>query len=159
MLLGKINRHEDALRILYHDLHSIELALEYCDARHAQVMRERITKKRRDIHSKNVSNDSLVVEECVYLPLVRVALESTVPTTQQWGEVHRSDAVDQRGIDAAIQVLSLRRHVIDRPAALRLLPSSVPVSSVARPFLIPALVESESQVRRYKIASSLLRAR
>lgn len=159
MLLGKLNRHEDALRILYHDLHSLELALEYCDARHAQVMREKMAMKKRGIHTKSVSNSSLVNQECVYLPLLCVALESTLPTSQPSGEVHRSDAVDQRGIDAAIQVLSLRRHVIDRPAALRLLPSSVLVSSVARPFLIPALIESESQVRRYKMASSLLRAR
>jgi hypothetical protein len=164
MLLGKLNRHDDALKILYRDLHSLELALEYCDARHAQLMRERIALKRRGIYNKSVSNDA--VEECVYLPLVRVALESSSSTTsspspgpQQSGEDHPSDAVNKRGVNAAIQVLSLRRHVIDRAAALRLLPSSIPVSAVSRPFLIPALVESESQVRRYKMASSLLRAR
>jgi hypothetical protein len=48
---------------------------------------------------------------------------------------------------------------MDRAAALLLLPKDVPVSAVARPFLIPALVESESQVRRLTVVSSLLRAR
>jgi len=65
----------------------------------------------------------------------------------------------ERGTAAAIQVLALRRSAIDRAAALRLLPSNVPVSAVARPFLIPALVDSESQVRRLTVVSALLRAR
>jgi hypothetical protein len=84
-------------------------------------------------------------DSCAYLPLVRVALES--------------DADKKRGTTAAIQVLALRRSAIDRAAALRLLPKNVPVSAVARPFLIPALVESESQARRLKVVSSLLRSR
>jgi hypothetical protein len=83
--------------------------------------------------------------DCAYLPLVRVALES--------------DSDSKRGTTAAIQVLALRRSSIDRAAALRLLPKNVPVSAVARPFLIPALVDSESQVRRLTVVSALLRSR
>jgi hypothetical protein len=47
----------------------------------------------------------------------------------------------------------------DRAAVLRLLPADIPVLSVARPFLIPALVNSESQVHRLMVVSALLRAR
>lgn len=159
MLMGKLSRHEDALRILYHDLQSVDLALEYCDDRHLQLMRQKGARKRRGIENKNTG--SSVKEECVYLPLVRVALESPLSAAsspQQSGE-DASNSTDERGVNAAIQVLSLRSHVIDRAAALRLLPSSIPVSAVARPFIIPALVESESEVRRYKVTASLLRAR
>ena len=45
LVLGRLGRHEDALRILYCDLGSMELALEYCDLRHdrqeAQKERDR----------------------------------------------------------------------------------------------------------------------
>merc|ERR1711862_358266 len=43
--------------------------------------------------------------------------------------------------------------------ALRLLPDHLPVSAVARPFLIPALTDSESQVHRLTVAAALLRAK
>jgi hypothetical protein len=39
------------------------------------------------------------------------------------------------------------------------LPENVPVSAVARPFLIPALVDSESQIRRLTVTAALLRAK
>lgn len=157
LLLGRLGRHEDALRILYCDLGSLELALEYCDARHerqrASQERERerarranegygMDEYRDDRHRRN---DSSSQDDCAYLPLVRVALES--------------DPDSERGTTAAIRVLALRRSAIDRGAALRLLPQNVPVSAVARPFLIPALVDSESVVRRMTVVSSLLRAR
>ncbi|GKY96452.1 hypothetical protein MPSEU_000604700 [Mayamaea pseudoterrestris] len=147
LLFGRMGRHEDALRILYRDLQNLDLALAYCDDRFG---------RHKARHDANVSrrNDSTVhdddrfqevnVEDNPYLPLVRVALES-----EDTG----------KGITAAIQVLALRRGAIDRAAALRLLPSNVPVSAVARPFLIPALVDSESQVRRLTVMSALLRAR
>ena len=125
LLLGHLGRHEDAIKILYSDLGSVELALEYCDVRY-----ERQQKPPR---------------ECSYLPLVKVALES--------------DPDSDRGLAAAIQVLSLRRNSIDKCAALQLLPKNVPVSAVARPFLIPAIVENESQVRRLAIAEALLRSK
>jgi len=157
LLLGKLGRHEDALRILYSDLHSLEMALEYCDARHAQRLKmetERtinasVDSRRGESHCSG--GDGSVksgvhlnnhATDCVYLPLVRVALESD----------------PERGVSAAIQVLALRRGAVDS-SALRLLPENVPVSAVARPFLIPAIVDSESQVRRLKVAAALLRAR
>lgn len=121
LLLGRLGRHEDALRILYVECKSLDLALAYCDARHEQ--------KRQD-------GDA-------YLPLIRVALEADPDPTQS----------------AAIQVLALRSNAIDRAAALRLLPKSVPVSAVARPFLIPALVHSESEIRTLTVTAALLRAK
>ena len=155
LVLGRLGRHEDALRILYCECKSMDLALEYCDLRHErrQAKLERAARMggndmRRDdgfgnpfAYDNTLSGD----EGCAYLPLVKVALES--------------DSDKKRGTTAAIQVLALRRSAIDRAAALRLLPKNVPVSAVARPFLIPALVESESQARRLKVVSSLLRAR
>jgi hypothetical protein len=151
LLFGRSGRHEDALRILYRDLNSLDLALEYCDARHEQLKaHEARLRSRMQQHQDGMFDDyerfDSIIEggDNAYLPLVRVALDS-------------DDA--ERGTAAAIQVLALRRSAIDRAAALRLLPSDVPVSAVARPFLIPALVDSESQVRRLTVVSSLLRAR
>jgi hypothetical protein len=139
LLLGRLGRHEDALRILYRDLKSLELALDYCDDRHEQLrIKSSITFQDQDQYEMPNEEDN------AYLPLVRVALDSEDK---------------DRGTAAAIKVLALRRGAIDRAAALRLLPSDVPVSSVARPFLIPALVDSESQVRRLTVVSALLRAK
>jgi len=154
LLLGRLGRHEDALRILYCDLQSLELALEYCDARYAreQALMEQEMKMRRNsansLYREEMDQNNNIRRrnrDCAYLPLVRVALES--------------DPDSDRGTAAAIQVLALRSGFIDRSAALRLLPHNVPVSAVARPFLIPALVDCESQVRRLTLASSLLRAK
>jgi Vam6/Vps39-like protein vacuolar protein sorting-associated protein 39 len=147
LILGRIGRHEDALRILYRDLNSLDLALEYCDDRFEQQKVQQ--EERRGMLQPQWSGDSNdgpppEQEDNAYLPLVRVALDS-------------EDT--ERGVTAAIQVLALRRSAIDRAAALRLLPSGVPVSAVARPFLIPALVDSESHVRRLTVVSALLRAR
>ena len=133
LLLGRLGRHEDALRIFYCDLGSIELALEYCDIRH-----ERKEEEGRKVRSSTPS-------ECAYIPLVKVALNA--------------DPDPDRGVAAAIQVLALRRNVIDKSAALRLLPKNVPLSAMTRPFLIPAVVENQSQVRRLSVASALLRSR
>ena len=146
LMLGRIGRHEDALRILYRDLNSLDLALEYCDDRyeHQRYQQEKRVAQPQWGGGTDVSDITVPKEDNAYLPLVRVALDS-------------EDT--ERGITAAIQVLALRRGAIDRAAALRLLPSGVPVSAVARPFLIPALVDSESQVRRLTVVSSLLRAR
>ena len=134
LLLGRLGRHEDALRIFYCDLSSMELALEYCDIRHERKMEE--VKK---------GHGSSPPSECAYIPLVKVALNA--------------DQDPDRGIAAAIQVLALRRNVIDKSAALRLLPKNIPLSEMARPFLIPAVVENQSQVRRLSVASALLRSR
>ncbi len=135
LLLGQLGRHEDALRIFYFELKSLDLALEYCDARY---------EKQQAMARDNLGIKKLN-QSCAYLPLVRVALES--------------DQDAERGTAAAIQVLSLRRRNIDRVAALRLLPKSVPISSLARTFLIPALIDSESQTRRLTVTASLLRAK
>lgn len=148
LILGRLGRHEDALRILYRDLHNLDLALEYCDGRHEQlrIQQERVRAQQQRPSSMfdDFEQEPMKEEDNAYLPLVRVALES-------------EDT--ERGTAAAIQVLALRRSAIDRAAALRLLPSDVPVSAVARPFLIPALVDSESHVRRLTVVSALLRAR
>lgn len=152
LALGMLGKHEDALRILYCDCKSVDLALEYCDRRH-QLIEERKEHERTRIHI-NASPEDRYLEsdqkngnesDCAYLPLVKVALES--------------DEDRERGITAAIQVLAMRRNSVDRAAALRLLPKDVPVSAVARPFLIPALVDSESKIRRLTVVSSLLRSR
>jgi len=151
LLLGRLGQHEDALRIFYFDLNSLEFALEYCDARFERQQTElKYAKKANNSKvekDSSIQGTSIIQKDvgCAYLPLVSVALES--------------DKDSERGIAAAIQVLSLRRESIDRASALRLLPRNVPMSTISRPFLIPALIDSESQVRRLKIAASLLRAK
>jgi hypothetical protein len=140
LLLGRLGRHEDAIKIFYSDLGSIELALEYCDVRYERQQAQIEEAKLRG----NVGFD-IPTRECSYLPLVKVALNS--------------DPDSDRGLAAAIQVLSLRRNSIDKSAALRLLPKNVSMAAVARPFLIPAIVENESQVRRLTVAEALLRSK
>ena len=151
LVLGRLGRHEEALKILYCNCKSMDLALEYCDMLHGR-RKIKIEKERARLAADSLlddrANDELdekFQKENAYLPLVRVALES--------------DRDKKRGISSAIQILAMRRGDIDRSAALRLLPNNLPVSAVARPFLIPALVDSESQTRRLKVVSSLLRAR
>jgi len=136
LILGRVGRHLDALRILYHDMNDLDLALEYCDGQYElQQLREEARRK------KGLQDDE---EENAYLPLVRVALDS--------------DKKEQ-GIASAIKLLALRRGSIDRAAAIRMLPAGVPVSAIARPFLIPALIDSDSQRRRLTMTSALLRAK
>ena len=151
LVLGRLGRHEEALKILYCNCKSMDLALEYCDMLHGR-RKSKIEKERARLAADSLlddrANDELddrFQKENAYLPLVRVALDS--------------DPDKKRGISSAIQILAMRRGDIDRSAALRLLPNNLPVSAVARPFLIPALVDSESQTRRLKVVSSLLRAK
>ena len=75
--------------------------------------------------------------DCAYLPLVKVALES-----------NNSD----EGTASAISIISKRRDIIDSSAALRLLPGNIPLAAIARPFLIPTLIEQESEVRRLQVS-------
>ena len=144
LLLGRLGRHDDALRILYRDLRSLDMALEYCDARfeiwQTTLQRDRADNDQRD-STPSLSSSS---ESDLYIPLVKVALDSG----------NKSE-----GVDAAIRVLSLRRNVMDCGTALRLLPGDLQLSAISRPFLIPAVVEGESDVKRLKIVSALLRAR
>lgn len=108
----------------------------------------RYERQQAQIEESKVQGDAVLESrsrECSYLPLVKVALNS--------------DSDSDRGLAAAIRVLSLRRNSIDKSAALQLLPKNVPVSAIARPFLIPAVVENESQVRRLEIAEALLRCK
>lgn len=135
LLLGRLGRHDEALQILYCDLKSLDLALKYCDMLHS-----RKNKSQKRQKSASGGNDN----SCAYLPLVRVALLSKDSET---------------AAASAIKIISQRRDVINRGEALRLLPGSIPLSAVARSFLIPALVESESEVRRLQIAASLLRTK
>ena len=155
LVLGRLGQHEDALRILYGELNSLDLALAYCDHRYnrqkVQYERARIRQQKQLYQNASMYSDldqsddfDLKGDDNAYIPLIRVALDS-VNT--------------ERGTATAIKVLALRRGAVDRAAALRLLPSDVPVSAVARPFLIPALVESESQVRRMTVVSALLKSR
>lgn len=149
LLLGRLGHHKKALRIFYSDLGSLDLALEYCDARfeRQRVQNEHDKRTNEVIQGAIGKSNSRHIEDagCAYLPLISVALES------------KDDA--ESGIAAAIQVLSLRRNVIDRSAALHLIPKSIPVSALSRNFLIPSLIESDSQVRRLTIVSSLYRAK
>jgi hypothetical protein len=151
LVLGRMGRHEDALKILYIECKSMDLALEYCDMLYERRV-QRKEKERARLAASGMLDDRTSEEldqryekDNAYLPLVRVALAA--------------DVDKKRGTASAIQILALRRGEIDRAAALRLLPNNVPISAVARPFLIPALVDSESQARRLKVVSSLLRAR
>jgi Vam6/Vps39-like protein vacuolar protein sorting-associated protein 39 len=159
LVLGRLGQHEDALRILYGELNSLDLALAYCDHRYSRQKQQYYERNRtwqqqqQQHHQQNVSVYSdldaaddfdMKGEDNAYVPLIRIALES-----------HDTE----RGTATAIKVLALRRGAVDRTAALKLLPADVPVSAVARPFLIPALVESESQVRRMTVVSALLRSR
>lgn len=143
LLLGRLGRHEDALRILYSQEDCLDLALEYCDIRHERHLAQ-MTEVNRNVGGGEQSSKALP-DECPYIPLIRVALFTDLDL--------------ERGITAAIQVLALRRGVIDKAAALRLLPKHLPMSSIARPFMIPAVIESEAEVRRLTIASALLRSR
>ncbi|KAL7559311.1 hypothetical protein ACA910_001392 [Epithemia clementina (nom. ined.)] len=153
LVLGRLGKHEEALKILYRDLKSLDLALEYCDDRHNRQQTFFEKQRARTMGTSGMLQDGVLSvssplaandENNAYLPLIRVALES-------------EDT--EKGCAAAIQLLALRRTAIDRAAALRLLPPEIPVSAVARPFLIPALVDSESLVRRLTVVSALLRAR
>ena len=155
LVLGRLGQHEDALRILYGELNSLDLALAYCDHRYnrqkIQYERTRIRQQKQLYQNVSMYSDldqsddfDLKGDDNAYIPLIRVALDSNNT---------------ERGTATAIKVLALRRGAVDRAAALRLLPSDVPVSAVARPFLIPALVESESQVRRMTVVSALLKSR
>ena len=143
LLLGRLGRHEDALRILYSQEKGLDLALEYCDTRHERC----VAAQMKEIKGGRggVGSSKALHHECSYTPLIKVALST--------------DPDQDRGIAAAIQVLALRRGVINKAAALRLMPKTLPMSSIARPFLIPAMVENESEVRRLTMASSLLRSR
>jgi hypothetical protein len=143
LLLGRLGRHEDALQILYTQEKSLDLALEYCDVRHERQLAQMEEAKARGVGG--MGSARAVPHECAYIPLVKVALST--------------DPDSDRGTAAAIQVLALRRGVIDKAAALRLLPKHIPMSSVVRPFLIPAVVENEAEVRRLTVASALLRSR
>ena len=141
LLLGQLGRHEDALRIFYCQLKSLDLALEYCDARFEKQQAQLAFDKKTSV-SEGGTNKEM---ECPYLPLVTVAL--------------KTDGDSDRGISAAIRVLSLRRENIDRTAALRLLPENIPISALSQSFLVPALIDSESQARRMTVVASLLRAK
>ena len=155
LVLGRLGQHEDALRILYGELNSLDLALAYCDHRYnrqkVQYERTRMRQQKQQYQNMSMYSDldqsddfEMKGDDNAYIPLIRVALDSKNT---------------ERGTATAIKVLALRRGAVDRAAALRLLPSDVPVSAVARPFLIPALVESESQVRRMTVVSALLKSR
>jgi hypothetical protein len=143
LLLGRLGRHEDALQILYTQEKSLDLALEYCDVRHERQLAQ--MEEAKALGVGGMASARAVPHECAYIPLVKVALST--------------DPDSDRGTAAAIQVLALRRGVIDKAAALRLLPKNIPMSSVVRPFLIPAVVENEAEVRRLTVASALLRSR
>jgi len=147
LLLGQLGRHEDALRIFYEELKSLDLALEYCDARYEKQSAQKPLMKRSPSKVKQgIEDGSFGMDTgCAYLPLVAVVLECDGHTDQ--------------GIEAAIKVLSLRRENIDRAAALRLLPKTIPLSKLSSSFLVPALIDSESEGRRLTVVSSLLRAK
>lgn len=141
LVLGQLGRHDDALRIFYCKLKSLDLALEYCDARYEKQQAQ----MNRSNRSPHKDRDLTPLMSCPYLPLISVALDATEDPTE--------------GIDAAIKVLSLRRQNIDRSAALRLLPRNIPISTLSKSFLVPALIDGESKARRMEVVSSLLKAK
>lgn len=143
LVLGQLGRHEDALRIFYCQLDSLDLALEYCDARFEKISAQNASKT--NTQERGDSPRLSKALECPYLPLISVALQA------------HNDS--DRGIESAIKVLSLRRDKIDRSAALRLLPKNIPMSSLSQSFLVPALIDSESQARRMEVVAALLRAK
>jgi hypothetical protein len=143
LVLGQLGRHEDALRIFYCELDSLDLALEYCDARFEKLSVQTAFTNTSQGGKDNSRQSKLT--DCPYLPLISVAL--------------RTDGDSGKGIESAIKVLSLRRDKIDRSAALRLLPRNIPLSSLSQTFLVPALIDSESQARRMEVVASLLRAK
>jgi hypothetical protein len=144
LVLGQLGRHEDALRIFYCELKSLDLALEYCDARFEKQQVQISFDEKSSLENKAVLNDSIPTA-CPYLPLVAVAL--------------KTDKDPDAGIAATIKVLSLRRQNINRSAALRLLPKNIPIAALSQSVLVPALIEGESQARRMEVVSSLLRAK
>jgi Vam6/Vps39-like protein vacuolar protein sorting-associated protein 39 len=150
LLLGQLGRHEDAIKIFYCDLKSLDLALEYCDATYEKQQAAHICAKRITTYDffgdHHVPTEQRKKSSCPYLPLVRVVLE-------------HNEENKQSGIDAAIKVISSRRNKIDRAAAIRLLPRDMPVSSMSKSFLIPALIDSDSEIRRLTVVSSLLRTK
>jgi hypothetical protein len=141
LLLGRLGLHEDALQLLYTKEKNLDLALEYCDVRHERQLAQIEEAKARG--DGGMGSGKALPYECAYIPLVKVALNM--------------DPDLDRGTAAAVQVLALRRGVIDKATALRLLPKNIPMSSLVRPFLIPAVVENEAEVRRLTVASALLR--
>ena len=145
LVLGQLGRHEDALRIFYCELKSLDLALEYCDARfEKQQVQNTFSDKSSLLENRSDFTDSNLMA-CPYIPLVAVALNIDKDPTA--------------GILAAIKVLSLRRKNINRSAALRLLPKNIPIAALSQSFLVPALIEGESQARRMEVVSSLLRSK
>lgn len=144
LCLGRLGRHDEALRILYGDLRSLDMALEYCDVRYEQLEARKKGGRIMSATSTVHPHDTDESESDPYLPLVKVALAS--------GD-------KEEGVDAAVKVLSLRRDVMDCGTALRLLPRDLPMSRIARPFLIPAVVDDGAEVRQMKILAALLRAR
>lgn len=149
LLLGQLGRHEDAIKIFCRDLKSLDLALEYCDAIYEKQQAARAYSKRftkNEFFNSKDSEKEQRNDSCAYLPLLRVVLEDNQENKQT-------------GIEAAIKVISSRRKKIDRAAAIRLLPRDMPVSSMSKSFLIPALIDSDSEVRRLTVVSSLLRTK
>jgi len=130
---------------LYFQEKSLDLALEYCDVRHERQQAQMEDAKASGAAPGSGPRGRATPNQCAYIPLVKVALSM--------------DPDIDRGTAAAIKVLALRRDRIDKAAVVRLLPKNTPMQTLVRPFLIPAVVEDESQVRRLTIASSLLRSR
>jgi hypothetical protein len=103
LVLGRLDKHEDAVRILYRDLKSLDLVLEYCDGHYERQQQALLSKQTQSNYNAIVTgvfsdkkfkdmphND----DGSAYLPLVRVSLESNDTP---------------KGCAAAIQVLALRR--------------------------------------------------
>lgn len=82
---------------------------------------------------------------CPYIALISIVL--------------KSDSTQSGGMNTAIHILSLRRDVIDHSSALSLFPETTPLSTIARPFIIPSLIIGESTVRHLEVVSALLRSR
>jgi hypothetical protein len=123
LVLGRLV-DEDALRIFYRDLHSLDLALEYCDDRHEQ--------QKLDGNDQG-STFSRIYTQTIKFVRRRQCLSTGSSCPRVGGYGTRDGSSDQVWPCVVATLIA---------AALRLLPQNVPVSAVARPFLIPALVDS-----------------
>ena len=69
LVLGRLGKHEDAVRILYRDLKSLDLALEYCDGRYERQRQALLSKQKQYTYNAVVTGathprDALLPFKC-----------------------------------------------------------------------------------------------
>ncbi|XP_065183462.1 LOW QUALITY PROTEIN: vam6/Vps39-like protein [Sycon ciliatum] len=132
LLLGRMNRHEQALAIYTHVLKDTKQAEEYC----------RKNYNRSSEHSKDV-----------YLCLLRMYLQP--PQASSLGV--SSDTIPQANVTAALEVLLEHYEHIDTAKALELLPADIPIREIHQ-FLCHVLIKQTQRRRDQQMLKSLLLA-